>query len=191
MTLVLYFGLDRWRAAKSLYEAVCVDDKLKRFIPDMPINLVEIAWLENDVIDKFKSDFKIVARFFQQLRIHGRASMEMQDPVLLTRIEHVLELMRMFSAYTGDPLYENYGISHLNNKEVTMLAVLKEYEEEKIREGRKEGRKEGRTVLNSIYASLLSDGRTDDMMRAIRDPEYLKKILAEFGINDDEDAKQV
>ena len=104
LTLVLYFGMDKWNAAKTLYEAIQISARLKRFIPDLPINLIEVAWLTDEVIDQFKSDFKIVARFFQQLRIHGKALLTKQDPKQQDRIEHVLELMRMFSAYTGDPM---------------------------------------------------------------------------------------
>lgn len=62
LTLVLYFGLDRWNAAKTLYEAIQISDRLKRFIPDLPINLIEVAWLTNEVIDQFKSDFKSASK---------------------------------------------------------------------------------------------------------------------------------
>ena len=138
-----------------------------------------------------------------QLRIHGKASTKMQNPVLMNRIDHLLELMRMFSAYTGDPQYENYGIHHLHCKEVTMLAVLqeayddereegrKEGREEGREEGRKEGRKEGkeeeRNGLNRIYSTLFKQGRVEDVQRAVSDPEYLKRIMDEFGIKDDEE----
>ena len=184
LTLVLYFGLDRWNAAKTLYEAIQISDRLKRFIPDLPINLIEVAWLTDEVIDQFKSDFKIVARFFQQLRIHGKAHLTKQDPKQQDRIEHVLELMRMFSAYTGDPMYEEYGISHLHSKEVTMLAVLKEYYDDVREEGKAEARKEEREDLNLIYAELFRQGRAADVQRAVEDPEYFKKIMAEFGKKD-------
>ena len=199
LTLVLYFGLERWNKAKSLYESIHIPDNLKRFIPDFPINLIEIAWLEDTVIDKFQSDFKIVAHFFQQLRIHGKASTKMQNPILMNRIDHLLELMRMFSAYTGDPQYENYGIHHLHSKEVTMLAVLKEAYDDEREEGRKEGREEGRKEgrkegkeeerngLNLIYSTLFKQGRAEDVQRAVNDPEYLKRIMDEFGIKDDEE----
>ena len=117
--------------------------------------------------------------------------MKMQDSILMNRIDHVLELMRMFSAYTGDPLYENYGIRHLHNKEVTMLAVLKEAYDDEREEGRKEGRKEGkeeeRNDLNHIYSTLFKQGRAEDVQRAVNDPEYLKRIMGEFGFKDEEE----
>ena len=100
---------------------------------------------------------------------------------MMGRVDHFLELMRMFSAYTGDPMYEEYGISHLHSKEVTMLAVLKEYYDD-VRE---EGREEGREDLNFIYAELFRQGRSADVQRAVEDPEYFKKIMTEFGKKDE------
>ena len=190
LTLVLYFGFDRWNTAKSLYEAIQIPKAFRRFIPDLPINLIEVAWLEDAVIDKFQSDFQVVARFFKQYRIHGNAYLEMQDPKLLKRIEHVLETMRMISAYTGDPEYEAYGIRQSHNKEVTMIAALKEYREDLKKEGRKqgrkEGRKEGRKDTAAVFMQLFNAGRADDVQRAVREPEYLDKLMAEFGYSDDD-----
>ena len=75
-----------------------------------------------------------------------------------------------------------------------MLAVLTKLEDkgriEGEKKGRKEGRKEGRiegfSTLNRVYESLLNHGRQDDLIRAIRDPEYQKQIMAEFGLAEDE-----
>ena len=190
LTLVLYFGIKPWDTAKSLYEAVNIPDEFKPFIPDMQLNLIEVAWLADEVIDKFESDFKIVAWFFKQYRIHGNAYLDMQDPKLLRRIEHVLETMRMVSAFTGDPDYEAFGLQQSHNKEITMLAALKEYRNDLKQEGRKEGRKEERKDITSVFAKLLAQGRNDDVMRAIQDPEYLNVIMAEFGYDDEDKAEK-
>ena len=59
-----------------------------------------------------------------------------------------------------------------------MLAVLTKLEDK--------GRKEGFSTLNRVYENLLNHGRQDDLIRAIRDPEYQKQIMAEFGLAEDE-----
>ena len=64
-----------------------------------------------------------------------------------------------------------------------MLAELTKLEDQ----GRCEGRKEGTNNLNRVYSNLLMQGRKDDLIRSINVPEYLKKIMAEFGYSDDED----
>ena len=187
LTLVLYFGLTHWNTAKSLYEAVNIPERFKPYIPDIPINLVEIAWLPDEVIEKFQSDFRLVAWFFKQLRIHGEPYLRIQDPKLIRRINHVLELMRMMSAYTGNPAYEALGIEESHKKEITMLAVIQDFENHVKLEGRKEERKEERKGLTNVFTILFRDGRDDDVRRAVQDPEYLKQIMAEFGFNDDEE----
>ena len=183
LTFVLYFGMKPWNTAKSLYEAVNISERFKRFIPDIPINLVEVAWLPDEVIEKFQSDFRLVAWFFKQLRIYGEPYLKMQDPKLLRRIDHVLELMRMMSAFTGNPVYEAIGIKQSQHKEITMLAAIQEFENHVKAEGRKEGRKD----ITNIFTCLLAQGRQDDVMHSIQDPEYLTKMMKEFGINDEEE----
>ena len=65
-----------------------------------------------------------------------------------------------------------------------MLAVLTKLEEQGIKIGRRESINE----LNRIYATLLDQGRNEDLMRAIKEPEFQKKILEEFGFTvEDED----
>ena len=72
-----------------------------------------------------------------------------------------------------------------------MLAVIQDFENHVKAEGRKEGRKEGRREerkdITDIFSKLLGQGRQDDVMCAIRDPEYMKQIMAEFGIKEDEE----
>ena len=186
LTLVLYFGLTPWNAPKTLYEAVQIPEEMKPFIPDLPINLVEVAWLEDEVIDTFQSDFKVVAKFFKQLRLRGETSLDMNDPSLSQTITHFLDLMRLMSAYSHDPRFEAEALKLPPAKERNMLAVLTKLEDKGRKEGEKKGRIEGFNTLNRVYESLLNHGRQDDLIRAIQDPEYQKQIMAEFGLAEDE-----
>ena len=67
-----------------------------------------------------------------------------------------------------------------------MIAALKEYKNDLRKEGRKEGRKEERKDITNAFANLLAQGRNDDVMRAIQDPEYLNVIMAELGYDDED-----
>ncbi len=64
-----------------------------------------------------------------------------------------------------------------------MLAVIQDFENHVKLEGRKEGRKDVTDVLTILFRN----GRDADVRRSVEDPEYLKKIMAEFGIHDDEE----
>ena len=76
-TLVLYFGIeDKWTAPKHLLDCFKVPEELKPFVSDYKINVFNIAWLSDETIDMFKSDFKIVAKYFQTLRLKKDSTQE-------------------------------------------------------------------------------------------------------------------
>jgi len=65
----LYFGCkERWSKKTKLSECVKVPAKLMPYFNDYKLNVFEIAWLDDEVVAKFESDFKYVADFFVQMR---------------------------------------------------------------------------------------------------------------------------
>ena len=146
ITLVLYFGYNsRWNQPKSLFELLDIDKKIKPYVNDFKMNLFEIAYLDREKIDMFKSDFWILADYLYQMRVN-------KDYVASdTVIEHVDELLMLMSAMTKDYRFEE-TINEVKGKEhVTMCEVLDRVEAR----GREEGIKEG-TV--NILISLVNDG---------------------------------
>ncbi|MBO4533149.1 MAG: Rpn family recombination-promoting nuclease/putative transposase [Treponema sp.] len=109
ITLVLYFGMRCWNKPKSLFDCFDVPEELKPFINDYKINVFEIAWLDEETISKFKSDFKIVAEFFHAKRINEeiKGSKEI--------IKHVDETLKLMSSLTGDDSFERV-YNELNEK---------------------------------------------------------------------------
>ena len=95
ITLVLYLGYKkRWNYPINIIDIVKVDDRLKPFVNDYRINLFEIAYLDREKIDLFKSDFKILADYLYQMRVN-------RDYIAdETTIEHVEELLTLMSAMT-------------------------------------------------------------------------------------------
>lgn len=49
-------------------EFVSVPKELKPYFNDYKLNVFEIAWLDDDTVAKFESDFRYVADFFVQMR---------------------------------------------------------------------------------------------------------------------------
>lgn len=142
ITLVLYFGYDgRWNQPKSLFELLDIDEKIKPYVNDFKMNLFEIAYLERETIDKFRSDFWILADYLYQMRVSN-------DYVACeTVIKHVDELLMLMSAMTKDDRFEE-TINELSRKDsVTMCEVLDKVEAR--------GRKEG---VISVLISLVKDG---------------------------------
>ena len=69
ITMVLYYGTDRkWTAPKNLKSLIKVPDNLDKYVNDTKANVFEIAWLTDEQIAKFTSDYKIVANFFVNKR---------------------------------------------------------------------------------------------------------------------------
>ena len=100
VTLVLYFGDDRWGENRSLYDVIDIPEILQPFVSNYRINVFEIAHLEEKDIRYFKSDFQVVVDYF----VHKRTdpSYRPKDPV---RFRHVDELLKLMSVLTRDPRF--------------------------------------------------------------------------------------
>ena len=71
ITLVLYLGYDsRWIYPKNLVEVLNIDKRLSPYINDYKINIFEIVYLDREVIDRFSSDFWILADYLYQMRVN-------------------------------------------------------------------------------------------------------------------------
>ena len=178
VTLVLYFGEERWKK-RSLLECVKVPEELKTYVNDYKVNVFEIARLEPETVGKFKSDFRIVADYFvQQYRNKDYVpSAEV--------IRHVHETLELMAVLTQDRLFEDAQDRIVKEDGgFKMTGFLERAIEKGISIGRSEGisigRSEGASAVMSLFARLRASGRSDDMDRAITDREYLQKLLDEF-----------
>ena len=111
-TLVLYFGTEtKWTAPKNLCGCFEIPEELKPFVSDYEINVFEIAWLDDNTINMFQSDFKFVAKYFQAKRLNKDYEPSNEE------LKHADELMKLFTALTCDNSFEEvYNSSKLNNK---------------------------------------------------------------------------
>ena len=172
ITLVLYLGYEkRWNYPKTLFEVLDIDEDIKPYVNDFKINLFEIAYLDREKIDLFKSDFRILADYLYQMRVN-------RDYIAdETTIEHVEELLTLMSAMTGDNRFEE-TINELKGKEnINMCEVLDRVEARGIEKGRMEGRQEG--IIN-ILISLVNDGVLsvyEAALRADMSVEDFKKYI--------------
>jgi len=133
VTLVLYFGEEPWTASRSLYERIPVSERLRPFVNDYRINLFEISFLADDLVERFTSDFRIVADYFVQMRRN-------RDYVPSHRvIEHVDAVLKLLSALTRDHRFEEAQNQFREEESITMLSVLDKVEARGIQLGRTEG----------------------------------------------------
>ena len=74
ITIVLNFSDKPWNETQSLFSIMKIPEKFEFFVQDYKVRVFDIAFLEDSVIERFTSDFKIVARFLKisdyKLRIY-------------------------------------------------------------------------------------------------------------------------
>lgn len=62
MTIVLYFGTEhRWYGKRNIKGLMKIPEGLDDYINDYKMQVFEVAWLTEEQISRFRSDFKIVA----------------------------------------------------------------------------------------------------------------------------------
>ena len=137
ITLVLYFGVTKWDVPQNLYGCIGdIPEELKEYLNDYKINLFQIAFLSDEKVKMFKSDFGIIADFFVQKRKNKKYVPSTKQ------IKYVDAFLKLMKALTGD---KEYVQANVKGGVKTMCDVLQGAKEE----GKIEGKIEGR--IESLY----------------------------------------
>ena len=199
ITLVLYMGYDRnWKYSNSLLDLLEVDENLKPYVSDYKINVFEIAFLDREKIDLFKSDFRMLADYLYQMRTTDSYEGDESD------IKHVDEILMLMSAMSGFKNVENI-IKVAHERKVSNMKGFFELAEEKglekgIELGRTEGREEGlelgrteglekglelgRTegadMVSELNTILAREGNLEKIIKANTDKVYRNELLKKY-----------
>lgn len=162
VSFVLYFGTEeRWNKHLSIKECLDIPKDLEEYVNDYRIHVIEVAWLTDEQLKQFKSDFGIVANYFVQKR--KNKDYRPDDP---REIKHVDEVLKLLSVMTGDKEYETILYNNQESGEVkNMCSIAKRL----IREGREEGIQQGIQVLVGVLRKV---GKTEE--------EILELIMEEY-----------
>ena len=182
MTIVLYFGTDHhWYGKKNIKGLMKIPEGLEEYINDYEMKVFEIAWLTEEEISRFHSDFKVVANFFVQKRKHKDYIPD--DP---TEIRHIDEVLKLLRVMTGDERYQ--AIFQKERGVYSMCDVAERLEkmgmekgiekgmEQGVKQGRKLGRNEGiHEEKVRIYKKLLEKGFSKQEAQEITElPQFLE-----------------
>ena len=138
-TAVLYFGTIYCNKPTTIHECVaeCLDEDMKPFVNDFKINLFEIAFLSEEQVAMFKSDFRIVADYFVQIR--KNKDYTPTD----TQMKHVKEVLQLMSVLTRDYRFEEAADAVMEGDEPkNMCEVLDKVEQR----GKKIGEEIGKEI---------------------------------------------
>ena len=169
ISLVLYLGFEhKWLYPKNLLGIIDVDEKLKPYVNDYKINLFEIAYLDREIIDSFKSDFWILADYLYQMRVNRNYVADKKS------IAHVEELLMLMSAMTGDKRFEEI-IDEANTKEVVNMCEVLDIVEAR-------GIEKGADIISRLNTILAKEGDLDKIIKANTDKKYRNELLKKYNL---------
>ena len=182
MTIVLYFGTDHhWYGKKNIKGLMKIPEGLEEYINDYEMKVFEIAWLTEEEISRFHSDFKVVANFFVQKRKHKDYIPD--DP---TEIRHIDEVLKLLRVMTGDERYQaifqkERGVHSMCDvaerlEKMGMEKGIEKGMEQGVKQGRKLGRNEGiHEEKIRVYKKLLEKGFSKQEAQEITElPQFLE-----------------
>ena len=137
ITLVLYFGNQAWGKNRTLYDAIQVPRKVRKYVSNYRINVFEIAWLPEEAVSYFHSDFAVVVDYF----IHRRTNPDYR-PKNPQKFQHVDELLKLLSVLTNDPRFAEM-LTEEGEKPKDMCDVLDRAEARGIEKGIEQGIEQG------------------------------------------------
>ena len=199
ITLVLYMGYDRnWKYSNSLLDLLEVDENLKPYVSDYKINVFEIAFLDREKIELFKSDFRMLADYLYQMRTNNSYKGDESN------IKHVDEILMLMSAMSGFKNIENI-IKVAHERKVSNMKGFFELAEEKglekglelgreegreeglqlgrtegIEEGLQLGRTEGADMVSELNTILAREGNLEKIIKANTDKVYRNELLKKY-----------
>ena len=151
ITLVLYFGKEKWKAPKSIKEYFNdIQPELKPYLSDYKINLFQISFLTKKQVAMFKSDFRFVADYFVQIRKNNsyKPPQEM--------VKHVYEVLELMAALSGNNEFEESLSKFQGVENKKMDFVLGNMIKKSMEQGMEQGMEKGK--INAFY-NMIKKGR--------------------------------
>ena len=138
VTIVLYFGDRRWNKPKNLKGILDITKELEPYVNDYHVKIVEVQYLDDETVGKFRSDFRYVAELFTQKRKLREKQIEKIKLSKLS-IAHAEETLELLAAVTGDRRFEEAFIAERKGGEGGMFEVFDIYEQRGIAIGKEQG----------------------------------------------------
>ncbi len=185
VSLILYFGTERrWGGPKTLKKCLRIPSELEPYVNDYRIQVFNIAFLTDEQVAMFESDFRIVADYFVQVRKNKEYIPSKET------IKHVDAVLKLMSVLTNDYRFEE--ILHEEREVKTMSEVLDKVEKRGERRGEERGEKRGmeegikqgieygeRAKLLQLVEKKLKKGQSiEQIADALEEtPEYIRELM--------------
>jgi len=168
ITLVLNMSDRRWSGCKSLADIMKIPVEFEPFFQDYKVMVVDVAFLEDDVIERFQSDFKLVAKFFKNRRLGVEPLGDDSE------IKHVTELIDFISVFANDIRYKKIqsNIEKMKEKgeKVNMCYVAQRLLDR------------GADRMARLVTYLLNNEMGDELQKALTDEDIREEMYEKYGI---------
>ena len=179
-TLVLNFNTKkRWSTPKSIKESLKnkYPIELDEYINDYKVNVIDVAFMDKEDIEKLNSDFKAVAKYYYLKRNNIEDFEELGE----CNLRYPVQTFATMKALTGDSRFEtaynDYVETHKDDKGVTMEKILDTIEAR----GEARGEAKGKELQAKETAINLKNMNMDEetIAKAVgRDTETVKKWIS-------------
>ena len=175
-TLVLNFNTKkRWSTPKSIKESLKnkYPIELDEYINDYKVNVIDVAFMDKEDIEKLNSDFKAVAKYYYLKRNNIEDFEELGE----CNLKYPVQTFATMKALTGDSRFEtaynDYVETHKDDKGVTMEKIL----DDLINKGKSEG-KELQAKETAINLKNMNMDEETIAKAVGRDTETVKKWIS-------------
>ncbi|MEI3245975.1 MAG: Rpn family recombination-promoting nuclease/putative transposase [Lachnospiraceae bacterium] len=172
ITIVLYFGYDKkWDKPLHLLEKLTIPDGLDPYVSDYKVNLFQVAWLSDEQIAMFQSDFKVVVDYFVQKRKNNSYT------PTKTEIKHVEAVLQLLSVMEHDDRFVETIYSEDGGKVKNMCDVLDIAEQRGEARGVKLGEERGAKTVIDLIRRLLNGEDESAIRKSGVNDELLKMAV--------------
>ena len=140
ITLILHFGDNQWKDDKELREVINQESVNEELFQNYKLNVFDIAYLTEEQIKMFQSDFGIIADYFVKRR-KGYKTIENHK-----QIKHVDEMLKFMRIFAEDERFLQLDIKKDGKGEVTMCTILDNAINKGIEQGIERGITQGENL---------------------------------------------
>ena len=100
ITLILYFADRHWNSSLHLKDHLRIPEGLEKYVSDYEAHLFEIAYLTDEQVKQFRSDFRYVAEYFVASR-KRKEGLKPEFSITVEHLKHVEEFIELMNAITN------------------------------------------------------------------------------------------
>ena len=178
ITLILHFGDNQWKDDKELREVINQESVNEELFQNYKLNVFDIAYLTEEQIKMFQSDFGIIADYFVKRR-KGYKTIENHKP-----IKHVDEMLKFMRIFAEDERFLQLDVKKNEEGEITMCTILDTAINKGISQGITQGKIIGENAILELVKILLANNQ-------IKDIDKIYKIIESDFIKNLKSAKEI